>query len=112
MSQTSDCAKKLDYLCNCKSEISNVGNAVEAHCLQAMKIGRHYANSCFDWLISGQQSVDPREAISYTVWQIQKFYVGGGGGGGCPVNFGTKALCLEGLNKESCTACGNIKRTE
>ena len=38
MSQTLHCVKKLDYLCNCKSEISNVCNAVEGHCLQAMKI--------------------------------------------------------------------------
>ena len=38
--------KKLDHLCNCKSEISNVCNVVEGRCLQAMKIVRHYANSC------------------------------------------------------------------
>ena len=55
---------KLDYLCNCKSEISNVCNAVESHCLQAMKIMHHHANGRFDWLISEHQSVDPsREAI-------------------------------------------------
>ena len=30
--------KKLDYLYNSKSEISNVYNTVEGHCLQAMKI--------------------------------------------------------------------------
>ena len=36
-----------------KSEISNVCNVVESHYLQAMKIVHHYANSCFDWLISG-----------------------------------------------------------
>ena len=59
MSQTLHCVKKLDYLCNCKSEISNVCNEVEGHCLQAMKIVHHYANSCFDWLISGHQSVNP-----------------------------------------------------
>ena len=30
-----------------------------------MKIIRHHANGCFDWLISGQQSINPsREAIS------------------------------------------------
>ena len=48
--------KKLDYLCNCRSEISNVYNVVDSHCLQAMKIVHYYANGCFDWLISGQQS--------------------------------------------------------
>ena len=33
--------------------------------LQAMKILRYYANSCFDWLISRQQSDNPlREATS------------------------------------------------
>ena len=61
------CVKKigLSLLYNCKSEISNVCNAVEVHCLQAMKIVRYHANGCFDWLISRQQSVNPsREAIS------------------------------------------------
>ena len=52
--------KNLDYLCNCKSEISNVCNVVEVHRLQVLKIVHHNANSLFDWLISGQQS----EAIS------------------------------------------------
>ena len=57
--------KKLDYLGNCKSEISSVCNAVGGHCLQAMKIVHHIANSRFDWLISEHQSVNPsREAIS------------------------------------------------
>ena len=42
-----------------KSEISNVCNAVEGHCFDAMKIMHYYANSCFDWLISGHQSVNP-----------------------------------------------------
>ena len=51
--------KKLDYLCSCKSEISNGRNAVDGHCLQAMEIVRHNANGCFDWLISGYQSVNP-----------------------------------------------------
>ena len=47
--------KKKDYLCNYKSEISIVCNVVEVHyCLETMKIVHHYANSCFDWLISGQ----------------------------------------------------------
>ena len=45
--------KKLDYLCNCKSEISNICNAVEGHCLHTMKVVRHHANGLFDWLISG-----------------------------------------------------------
>ena len=57
--------KKLDYLFNCKSEISNVCRAVDGQCLQDMKILHHYASGCFDWLISGHQSVNPsREAIS------------------------------------------------
>ena len=39
-------------VCNCKSEISNVCNTVEGHCLQAMKIVHHHANGCFGWLIT------------------------------------------------------------
>ena len=27
----------MDYLCYCKSEVGNVSNPVEDHCLQAMK---------------------------------------------------------------------------
>ena len=54
-----DCVKKVDYLCNCKSEINNVCSAVEVHCLQVKKIVYDHANGCFDWLISGQQSVNP-----------------------------------------------------
>ena len=51
-----------DYLCNCKSQISD---AMEVHCLLAVKIVHHHANGRFDWLISGHQSVNPsREAIS------------------------------------------------
>ena len=34
--------KKLDYLCNCKSEISHICYVVEGHCLQAMKIVRQF----------------------------------------------------------------------
>ena len=65
MSQMLHWVKKLDYTCYWESEISNVCNAVEDHCLQAMKIVHHHANGCFDWSISGQQSVSPsREAIS------------------------------------------------
>ena len=66
--------KKLDYLCNCMLEISDVRNVVEGHCLHAMKIVHHYANSCFDWLISGQQSVNPsREAISLLSGKCKRF---------------------------------------
>ena len=55
----------MDYLCNCKSEIGNVCNPVEDHCLGAMKIVHHYANGRFDWLISGHQSINhSREVIS------------------------------------------------
>ena len=68
------CVTKLDYLCNCKSEISNVCNAVEGHCFQAMKIVHHYVNSCFDWFISGHQSVNPsREAISILPGKYKRF---------------------------------------
>ena len=59
------CVKKLDYLCNCKLEIGNVCNAIENHSLQAMKSVHHHANGRFDWLISGNQSVNPSiEVIS------------------------------------------------
>ena len=69
--------KNLDGLCNCKSEISNVCNAVEGHCLQAIKIVRHHANGSFDWLISGDQSVDPsREAISILSDKHKRFTFG------------------------------------
>ena len=68
------CVKKVDYLCYCKSEISNVCNAGEGHCLQAMKIVHHHANCCFDWLTSGLQSVNPsREAISVLYRKYEKF---------------------------------------
>ena len=47
---------------------------VEGHCLQAMKIVHHHANGCFDWLISGQQSVNPsREAISILSGKYKRF---------------------------------------
>ena len=66
--------KTLDYLCTCKSEISDVCKVVEGHCLQVMKIVHHYANSCFDWLISGQQSVNPsREVISILSGKYRRF---------------------------------------
>ena len=45
------------------SEISNVCNAVEGHCIQAIKIVRHHANDRFDWLISGHQSINPSREI-------------------------------------------------
>ena len=55
----------MDYLCNCKSEIGNVCNPVEDHCLGAMKIVHHHANGRFHWLISGHQSINPSgEVIS------------------------------------------------
>ena len=42
--------------------------------LQAMKIVHCYANNCFDWLISGQQSDNPlREATSILSWEYQRF---------------------------------------
>ena len=66
--------EKLDYLCNCKSEISNVCNVVEGHCLQAMKIVRQHANSRFDWLISGHQSIHSiRETISILSGKYKRF---------------------------------------
>ena len=75
MSQALHCVKKLDYLCNCKSEIGNVCNAVESHCFQTMKLVHHYANSCFDWLISGHQSINPsREAISMDLFLMSSYY--------------------------------------
>ena len=58
--------KKLDYLCNHKSEIRNVCNEVEGHCLQAIKMVHHHATGRFDWLIAEHQRVNPpREAIFY-----------------------------------------------
>ena len=66
--------KKLDYLCNGKSEISNVCNAVEGHCLQAMKTVHHHVNGHFDWLISEQQSVNPwTEATSIPSGKYKRF---------------------------------------
>ena len=40
--------KKLDYLCDHKSEIRNACNEMEGHCLQAMKIMHHHVNGSFD----------------------------------------------------------------
>ena len=65
----------ISYLCNCKSEISNPCNVVKGHCLRAMKIVHQCVSSCFDWLISRQQSVNPsREAISiYCLENTKRF---------------------------------------
>ena len=66
--------KKMDYLRDCKSKISNVCNAVEGHCFEAMKIVRHHANGRFDWLISEHQSVNrSREAISILSGKYKRF---------------------------------------
>ena len=66
--------KKLDYLCNCNSEISNVCNAVECHCFQAMKIVRYQANGRFECFLSGHQRVNPsREAISILSGKHKRF---------------------------------------
>ena len=55
-------------------KVPNVCNAVEGHCLQVMNIVCRYANGCFDWLIYGQQSVDPsRETISILSGKCKRF---------------------------------------
>ena len=42
--------------------------------LQAMKVVYYYANSCFDWLISGKQTDDPlREATSILSGKYKRF---------------------------------------
>ena len=65
---------KLDYLCDCMSKISNVCNAVEGHCFEAMKIVHYHVNGRFDWLISEYQSVNPlREAISTLSGKYKRF---------------------------------------
>ena len=47
---------------------------VEGHCLQAMKMVHYYANGCFDWLVSGQQSDNPlREVISILSGKYESF---------------------------------------
>ena len=74
MPRTSHCMKKSDYLYNHKSEISNVCNEVEGHCLQAMKIVHRHNNGSLDWLISEYQSVNPsREAISILSGKYKRF---------------------------------------
>ena len=67
--------KRLDYLFNCKSEIRlYVCNAVEGHCLQAIEIVHRHANGCFDWLISGYQSINPsRETLSILPGKYKRF---------------------------------------
>ena len=68
------CIKKLDYVCNCKSEISNGCNEVKAHCLQAMKIVHHNTSGHFCWLISEHQSVNPsREPMSVPPGKYKSF---------------------------------------
>ena len=64
-----------NYLCNCKSEICNVCNTVEDHCLQVMKNVHHHANGCFDWLlISEHWGVNPsREAIFIVSGKYKRF---------------------------------------
>ena len=65
---------KLDYLCKCKSEISNVSNAMDGHCLEVMKIMHHHADGHFGLLISGHQSVNPsREATSILSGKYKRF---------------------------------------
>ena len=66
--------KRLDYFCNCESEIRHVCSVVESRCLQAMKIVHHHANGCSDWLISGQHGVNSsREAISILSGKYKRF---------------------------------------
>ena len=66
--------KILDYLCNCESEIGNVYDAVEFHCIEAVKIVHHQANGRRDSLASEHQSVDPsREAISILSGKYKRF---------------------------------------
>ena len=57
------------------SQTSNVCNAVEGHCFQAMKIVHHHANGRFDWLISGHHIVNPsRETIPVLSGKYRKTY--------------------------------------
>ena len=52
----------------------NVCNVVDGHCLLAMKIVHLYAKGCFDWLLSGQPSVNPsRQAISIVSGKCKRF---------------------------------------
>ena len=66
--------KTLDYLCNGKSEISIVCNAVEGHCLQAIQIVYRHANGRLDWLISEHKGVNHSiEAISILSGKYKRF---------------------------------------
>ena len=49
-------SEKMDYL---QLQVGNKQclQPVEGLCLQAMRIVHHHANSRFDWLISGHQSI-------------------------------------------------------
>ena len=60
----SNIERKMNCVCNSESQISNVCNTVEGHCLQAMTIVYHHANGHFDWLISEHRSVIPSRARS------------------------------------------------
>ena len=61
-------------LSDCKLEISNVCNALEGNCLEAIKIVCHHANGRFDWLISEHQSVNPsKEAIYILSLKYKRF---------------------------------------
>ena len=56
------------------SEIGNVCNPAEDHCLGVTKIVHHHANEHFDWLISGHHSVNPsREVISILSCKYKRF---------------------------------------
>ena len=59
---------------NCKSEMRHVCNVVEGQYLKAMEIMHHHDNDCFDWLISGQQSINPwREKIFILSGKYKRF---------------------------------------
>ena len=51
--------KNLDYVCNGKSETTNVCNAVKGHCPRAMNIVHDHASGRFDQLISEHWSINP-----------------------------------------------------
>ena len=54
--------------------MNNVCNSVEDHCLRAMKIVHNHANGRFDWLTSGQQTINPsREVISILSGKYKRF---------------------------------------
>ena len=47
------------------SEISNVYNALEGYCLQAMKIVHHHTNGRFDWLTSMMTTDTDNDQLNY-----------------------------------------------